>query len=143
MALPDLGPDYEFVAGPPSVDDYRRLRAISGLSPRTAEQAQPAVANSWRFGHVRERRSGAAVAMGRALGDGGWYFHIADMATDPAHQRRGLGRAVLVWLLAEIDEHAPPDPYVTLMADEPGRPLYLSLGFVETAPRSLGMKLDR
>ena len=134
---------YRLLATAPSVDEYVRLRAISGLSPKTHAQAGPAVANSWRFCHVREVATDSAVAMGRALGDGGWYFHIADMATDPAHQRQGLGRAVLEWLLAEIEAHAPANPYVTLMADEPGRPLYRSLGFVETAPESLGMRLAR
>lgn len=79
--------------------------------------------------------------MGRVIGDGGWYFHIADVATLPEHQGRGLGRRVLTDLLAQIDEAAPAGPYVTLMADAPGRRLYESMGFVETAPRSLGMRL--
>jgi len=35
--------------------------------------------------------------MGRVIGDGGWYFHIVDMAVLPEHQRRGLGDAVLTW----------------------------------------------
>jgi len=134
---------YLFVPTAPSVDDYMRLRAVSGLSPRSREQAAPALANSWRFCHVRAASTDSAVAMGRVLGDGGWYFHIADMATDPAHQRRGVGRRIIEWLIAEIDEHAPPHPYITLMADAPGRPLYRSLGFVDTAPRSLGMRLPR
>jgi GNAT superfamily N-acetyltransferase len=134
---------YLFVPTAPGVEEYMRLRAVSGLSPRSPEQAVPALANSWRFCHVRHAATDTTVAMGRALGDGGWYFHIADMATDPAHQRRGLGRRIIEWLIAEIDEHAPPDPYITLMADAPGRPLYRSLGFVDTAPRSLGMRLPR
>ena len=33
-----------------------------------------------------------------------------------------------------------PEPYVTLMADAPGRRLHESMGFVETAPKSLGMR---
>ena len=81
--------------------------------------------------------------MGRVIGDGGWYFHIADMATLPHHQRLGLGRAVLDALLAEIDTHAPSGPYVTLLADEPGRALYAGAGFVPTAPHSIGMVLER
>ncbi|ADG77704.1 GCN5-related N-acetyltransferase OS=Tsukamurella paurometabola (strain ATCC 8368 / DSM / CCUG 35730 / CIP 100753 / JCM 10117 / KCTC 9821 / NBRC 16120 /NCIMB 702349 / NCTC 13040) OX=521096 GN=Tpau_1072 PE=4 SV=1 [Tsukamurella paurometabola] len=123
----------------PPMADYLRLRADSGLSPRTAAQAEGALANSWRWCHAMV--DGEVVAMGRILGDGGWYFHIADMATLPAFQGRGIGRAILEWLLAEIRTHAPEDPYITLMADEPGRPLYRRLGFVETAPRSLGMWL--
>lgn len=134
---------YALVASAPSVGEYVQLRQAAGLSPKRLDQAGPALANSWAFCHIRHVASDTAVAMGRVLGDGGWYFHIADMATDPAHQRRGLGRRVLAWLIDQIDAHAPPHPYVTLMADEPGRPLYRSMGFVETAPHSLGMRLPR
>lgn len=148
MDLSDRAPDsrashpdaYVLVPTAPDADEYARLRRDSGLSPKTHEQAGFAVANSWAFCHVRHRESGVAVSMGRLLGDGGWYFHVADMATLPAHQRRGLGRRVLEWLLDQIDTRAPADPYVTLMADEPGRPLYRSLGFVESAPKSIGMR---
>jgi len=59
------------------------------------------------------------------IGDGGWYFHVVDIATDPTHQRQGLGRAVVEWLLADI-------------GDPPGQRLYRSLGFDDVAP-SLGM----
>lgn len=40
--------------------------------------------------------------MGRIIGDGGWYFLIADMATLPEHQRKGLGSVVMKHLLAYI-----------------------------------------
>lgn len=131
------------VPEPPSVQEYLRLRSESGLSPKTAEQAAGALAHSWAWCHIRHTPTGEAVAMGRALGDGGWYFHIADMATLPAHQGRGLGRRVLTWILDRIEQEAPADPYITLFADAPGRPLYRSVGFVESAPRSSGMVLGR
>ncbi|WP_019202588.1 GNAT family N-acetyltransferase [Tsukamurella sp. 1534] len=131
---------FRLVVGAPPVADYVRLRAESGLSPKTEAQAAGALANSWRWCHA-VAEDGAVVGMGRALGDEGWYFHIADMATLPAYQGRGIGRAILEWLIAEIRANAPADPYITLMADAPGRPLYRSLGFEETAPRSLGMWL--
>ncbi|KAJ6153553.1 Acyl-CoA N-acyltransferase [Penicillium chermesinum] len=81
--------------------------------------------------------------MGRVIGDGGWYFHIADMAVDPAHQRKGLGDAVLKALIQQIKEASPSDgkPYISLLADKPGRKLYAKNGFVESAPESLGMVL--
>jgi GNAT superfamily N-acetyltransferase len=62
--------------------------------------------------------------MGRVIGDGGWYFHIIDMAVLPAHQRRGLGEHVLAYLLSVIRQAAPVGAYVSLMADAPGRKLY-------------------
>lgn len=127
------------VRTPPTLEDYLHLRAASGLTPKSAAQGEGALVGSWRWSVVR--REGRAVAMGRVIGDGGWYFHIADMATLPEHQGRGLGRRVLADLLAQIDEAAPAESYVTLMADAPGRRLYESMGFVETAPKSLGMRL--
>lgn len=78
--------------------------------------------------------------MGRAIGDSGWCSLIADMATDPAHQGRGIGRVVLEELLSTILFTAPDNPYIVLLADAPGRPLYQSMGFVETAPHSIGMQ---
>ncbi|MFD6142374.1 GNAT family N-acetyltransferase [Promicromonospora sp. NPDC060271] len=132
---------YRLVDEPPSLDEYLELRSASGLSPKTPEQGAPALTGSWYFCHVRtDADPGRAVAMGRILGDGGWYFHIADIATLPEFQRQGLGRMVMDRLLDEIRAKAPADPYVTLLADPPGRRLYESLGFVDAAP-SLGMRI--
>ena len=63
------------------------------------------------------------------------------MAVSPEHQRKGLGRVVLKALVDRIVEKAPSDgtPYITLLADPPGRRLYSSFGFVPTA---YGEKLE-
>jgi len=79
--------------------------------------------------------------MGRIIGDGGWYFHVVDMAVLPDHQRRGLGSAVLTYLLEQIRAQAPKGAFVSLLADPPGRRLYARHGFVESAPDSIGMAL--
>ncbi|MEB4615816.1 GNAT family N-acetyltransferase, partial [Leucobacter sp. M11] len=121
--------EYLLVPGPPPLDEYRRLRAEAGLSPKRAEQADGALANSWAFCHLRSPE-GEIAAMGRIIGDGGWYFHISDIATHPEHQRRGLGRRVMEWLIAQVEERAPAGASITLMADPPGFALYRGLGFV-------------
>lgn len=126
---------------PPSLTEYLALRAESGLTPKTEAQALPALSNSWAWVHVRV--DGTAVAMGRVIGDGGWYFHIADVATLPGYQRLGYGRTVLSELLKIIDDSAPEDPWVTLFADPAGRPLYESLGFVPTRHGCQGMEMGR
>lgn len=133
-----LAEGYELRVGAPAVTDYVRLRRDAGLTPRTPEQAAAAIPGSWRVCHVVETARGTTVGMGRLIGDGGWYFHVVDMAVDPGHQRRGIGDAILTWLLAEIRRAAPPGAYVSLMGDEPGRPLYRKHGFVESE-RSVGM----
>jgi GNAT superfamily N-acetyltransferase len=113
---------------PPALHDYLRLRAESGLTPRSPEESDAALRNSWAWVHVVWDE--CTVAMGRVIGDGGWYFHIADIATLPAYQRRGIGRAVLHALLDRIYAQAPGQPWITLFADAPGVPLYTSMGFV-------------
>lgn len=135
--------EYRLAADPPARADYLRLRRVAGLSARTEAQADGALAGSWCWCTAVHLPTGQPVAMGRVIGDGGWYFQVADMATDPGHQRRGLGRAILRALLERIEAGAPPDPFVTLMADPPGRALYRSLGFVEAAPGQVGMVLRR
>lgn len=135
-----LHEDYRLVEGPPDVDSYVTLRERSGLTPRAREQAAPALAGSWAACHV-VGPGDRPVGMGRLIGDGGWYFHVVDMAVLPEHQRRGIGDAVLTWLLDRIEAQAPPGAYVSLMADEPGRRLYERHGFRATAPRSVGMAI--
>jgi GNAT superfamily N-acetyltransferase len=130
---------YSLVEGPPPVAAYLRLRAESGLSPKTDAQAVKALAGSWWACHLVHDSSGDVVAMGRVIGDGGWYFHVADMATLPDHQRRGLGDLVMTALLDRIRAQAPAGAYVSLFADPPGRKLYARHGFTEDRDRSVGM----
>ena len=147
---PVLPPGYTLRTGVPPVPAYRHLRAASGLSPVTESQAAPVSAGTWYGCYVihtppavsegEEAVDEVVVGMGRIISDGGWYFHIADMAVLPEHQRRGLGDAVLKELLARIRAVAPEGkPYVNLFADPPGRKLYQKNGLVESAPKELGM----
>lgn len=142
-----LAGGYILREGYPSVEDYLHLRKASGLTPKNAEQGARAIQGSWYGCYVvvdEEEGSSVstsqAVAMGRVIGDGGWYFLIADMAVLPEHQRRGLGDAILKRLMAHIKTHAAPGTaYTTLSAEVAGRGLYAKNGFKETAPKELGM----
>ncbi|KAK8090939.1 hypothetical protein PG994_000444 [Apiospora phragmitis] len=102
-----------------------------------------ASSGAWHGCYVVETTSPAKpVARGRIIGDGGWYFIIADMAVLPEHQRRGLGDAVLKTLMDRIRTYAVKgDAYVTLFADIPGRRLYDKNGFMEAMPREMGMDI--
>ena len=117
---------------PPSVASYLHLRTATGLSPKTAEQAKPALQNSWFFVHVRHTETDEIVGMGRILGDGGWYFHIADMAVLSEHQRKGLGSVILRRLVDEVRARAPAGgkgALINLEAGKQGRRLYEKEGF--------------
>ncbi|KAJ0124018.1 hypothetical protein J7T55_012491 [Diaporthe amygdali] len=134
--IAELPSGYHLERGVPSITEYRNLRKSAGLTPVTEAQAACVASGSWYGCHItcQDENNGQlrAVAMGRIIGDGGWYFHIADMATLPVHQRKGLGSFILKHLLAYIKENGPEDgtPYISLFADPPGRRLYESNGFV-------------
>lgn len=141
FAVTEAPSGYVLHEGPPGVADYICLRAESGLTPRTNEQAASALLGSWAACHVVETATDETVGMGRLIGDGGWYFHVVDMAVLPPHQRRGIGNWVLTWLLDQIRRAAPPDAFVSLMADPPGRRLYAKHGFTEKRDLSIGMAM--
>ncbi|MEU7475600.1 GNAT family N-acetyltransferase [Lentzea sp. NPDC042327] len=133
---------YRLEMSPPTVDDYLRLREESGLSARSREEAENGINGAWATVRAIHAESGETVGMGRVLSDGGWYFHIIDMAVLPRHQRKGIGDAIMTALLDRIGDHSP-DAYVSLLADPPGRRLYERHGFTESAPASVGMRLVR
>lgn len=140
----NLPKGYTLHTGYPSISQYLQLRSTAGLSPKTPSQAAAVATGSWFGCYVAfdaPDEGPQPVGMGRVIGDGGWYFHIADMAVHPKHQRKGLGDVILKTLLNQIKQEAPPDgtPYITLFADEPGKKLYYKNGFRDAAPEELGM----
>lgn len=132
---------YRLVDGPPTVVDYRLLRERAGLSPKRQDQAEAGLGGSWAAVHVVHEADRTTVGMGRVLGDGGWYFHVVDVAVLPEHQRRGIGDAILTALLERIRREAPTGAFVNLIADPPGRKLYARHGFEPTAPDVISMAM--
>lgn len=128
---------YELVLQPPSVDDYLRLRIAAGLSAKTHEQAEIGLPNSWCG--VTVVHDGAAIGMGRIIGDGGTAFQIVDIALDPSHQGKGLGKQIMAALMARLKAEAPEGAYVSLIADGDARHLYAKYGFEPVMPASIGM----
>ena len=76
--------------------------------------------------------------MGRAIGDGLCY-QLVDIAVEPAHQGRGLGKAIVAAVMLELNRLAPAEAYVSLIADGQAHALYAQYGFAPTAPASIGM----
>ncbi|PZU87476.1 MAG: GNAT family N-acetyltransferase [Shinella sp.] len=135
--MPDNS-DYRIEARVPAIEDYLRLRHVSGLSPFSREAAEKGLPNSI-FG-VSLMRGEEVVGMGRIIGDGGCFFQVTDIAIDPAHQGRGLAK----WIMRALSDFIatlPKSAYVSLIADVPANRLYAQFGFEETAPRSVGMAL--
>jgi GNAT superfamily N-acetyltransferase len=129
--------DYQLLERFPDTDDYRRLRVASGLSPRSAEAAARGLPNTI-FG-VSLMHDGRVIGMGRIIGDGGCFFNVVDIAVEPEHQKRGLGKRIMQALDAWLRANAPVSSNVSLFADGEARRLYAQYGFVEAGPVSVGM----
>lgn len=128
--------DYAVSVEVPEVQDYCRLRRIAGLTPRSEAAARAGLPNTVVGVTVRQGES--VVGMGRVIGDGLCY-QVVDIAVDPAHQGRGLGKAIMARLMDELKQLAPAEAYVSLIADGDARHLYVQYGFEPTAPASIGM----
>lgn len=62
--------------------------------------------------------------------NGGLEAHILNMYTEPSHRRRGLARTIMTAMLDWC--HVQGIKRITLHASDQGRPLYKSLGFIQT-----------
>jgi GNAT superfamily N-acetyltransferase len=130
---------YEMWIETPTVEEYRRLRVVSGLSAKSLEAAEAGLPNTCFAVVIRKDRE--AVGMGRVIGDGGLFYQVVDIAVDPAHQGKGLGKAIVGRLVEYLRDAALPGTYVSLIADGEAHRLYAQYGFEPTAPASIGMWL--
>lgn len=128
--------DYALKIEVPAVDDYCCLRAAAGLSPRSASAAEHGLPRTVVAVVIRQGEH--AVGMGRVIGDG-LFYQVVDIAVEPQHQGRGLGKAIMAALMSELKQIAPAEAYVSLIADGKANDLYPQFGFTSTAPASIGM----
>ena len=128
---------YEVREELPSVERFQELRAAAGMSARSRAGVERGLPNSVYGVTVVEEDTGETVGMARIVGDGGSVYHVCDMAVHPDHQRQGLGSRLMDAVVDYLDEHAPPNAYVNLLADVDG--FYEQWGFEETRPASKGM----
>ena len=129
---------YEVIEEVVCVDDFMRLRDVSGLTARNRAGAKIGLPRSLFGVHVRVENK--VVGMGRIVGDGGLNFEIVDVAVQPEFQGKGFGRMIMEHIMAYLDKHAVEGSYITLMADVPE--LYLKFGFKYSRPECEGMYLN-
>jgi GNAT superfamily N-acetyltransferase len=97
----------------PTVEEYVRLIAAVGFRPRQRDRLAPALRHSWCS--VCAESAGEAVGMGRVIGDGGLHRSLTDVIVHPAHQRRGVGTAIVATLTAWVDAAPFPNTVIGLL----------------------------
>ena len=120
----------------PGIDDYRRLRTATGLSPKSEDAARRGLANT-SYGVSLLRRD-EVVGMGRIVGDDGCFYFVVDIAVVPELQGRGLGKRIMDALDAWLRANAPASAHVSLFADGEAKHLYAKYGFAQS-DHSVGM----
>jgi GNAT superfamily N-acetyltransferase len=115
------------VAHPPLPDDYVRLRASVGWPSPDVERCAQALEAS-AFGVTAYDEAGRAVGMGRAVGDGLYYF-LVDVVVEPAVQGRGIGARIMDELSGWV--RASGAAHVALAADADVTRFYGRWGFVQ------------
>ena len=122
--------EYTVIEKVPSAEAFCHLRVAAGMSPRPLEGARAGLPHSCYGVHILWQET--PIAMGRIVGDGAINFDIVDVAVDPAHQGKGLGRLVMEKLVAWLDANAFDGAYVPYSHFPVGAALECSDGTVFT-----------
>jgi ribosomal protein S18 acetylase RimI-like enzyme len=133
----NLSSEYSLSLEVPETVDHLHLRSAAGLTP-FGEAATRAGLPATFIGVV-VRHDDQAIGMGRVVGDGGMFFQVVDIAVLPAHQGKGIGKAIMQALTEALAERITAPAYVSLVADGEAQHLYAQYGFEPVAPRSIGM----
>lgn len=128
---------YEISFAIPSVETYRDLRRVAGLSEKSQAAAEAGLPNT--LFAVQILCDGAPIGMGRVVGDGGSFYQVVDIAVRPEHQGKGVGKKIMAEIAAYLQASVPETGYVSLLADGEAYRLYEQYGFKLTAPASVGM----
>lgn len=123
---------YAVTSRRPTSDEHRALAESVGWGDAFWWEAVPASLAGSVCGAVVHDEGGALVGMGRVVGDGAFYFYVQDVVVHPDHQGRGLGRAVVEALVAQVREIAPGHCFVGLFATPAAQRLYRDLGWEAT-----------
>ena len=129
--------DYRIEKQTPPLEDFLRMRKITGLTVYSEEAAREGLKGTIAAATIYY--GDQVVGIGRLVGDGGCVFVICDIAIDPAHQGKGLGKAIMASLMDYVRSELKSKAYVSLIADLPADKLYEQFGFEPTAPTSIGM----
>ncbi|KAI9714304.1 MAG: hypothetical protein M1820_000265 [Bogoriella megaspora] len=141
-SIPDitLPPFYTLLNTIPDSETYVRLRYASGLTPHSLTAATIGLPKSIHAVQIQHDPSQTIVGMGRIVGDGALFFLVVDIAVDPAHQKKGLGKAIMSDITKWIAREAPEGAYASLVADGEAKRLYRIFGWREVVEHgSVGM----
>ncbi|WP_425953728.1 GNAT family N-acetyltransferase [Xylanimonas sp. McL0601] len=122
--------EYEFSPDPRRIDaawvHAMLTEHASWAAGRPREVHEAAMAGSRNYG-VFLLAGGGQVAYARLVTDGATFGWLADVIVDPEHQGRGVGRALVAGILADLEPLGLRR--ILLKATDEGRGLYAQHGW--------------
>lgn len=112
-----------------TVTEHRELAGHVGWEDSFRWEAMPGSLAGSCCGTVVLDEGGNIVAMGRAVGDGAFFFYVQDVAVHPQHRRRGLGTTIMQRLRAQVTALAGGTAFLGLFSTPEAEQLYLGTGF--------------
>ncbi|GAB4059891.1 GNAT family N-acetyltransferase [Catellatospora paridis] len=119
---------YDVIDRLPTLDEFITVTSAVGWQHAYDLDALPLSLERTRHAVVAVHE-GEVVGVGRVLGDGAIYFYLHDIAVLPAHQGRGVGRAIVTALERWIATQAGPRSFVGLFAAGDSMRLYETFGY--------------
>jgi GNAT superfamily N-acetyltransferase len=133
--------EYQVIERIPTVEEYLALREAVGWERLDEQITARALANA--LFTVCILHNGKVIGCGRIIGDGGLYFYIQNIMVLPAYQGKGLGKRLMLAILAYLEKHALPGAFIGLMAAKDASSFYTQFGFAVRPPERPGMFLLR
>jgi len=126
----DLPDGYEFSTGTSRLDPARVHYLLSNYAywaaKRTRQTQDAAIAHSRNYG-IYWVASQQQVAYARVVTDGVTFAWLADVIVDPAHRGRGIGRALIAGVVADLEPLGLKR--IVLKASDEGVHLYEQFGW--------------
>ena len=97
--------EYRIEEKAPPLDDFLRLREITGLTVYSREAAEKGLKGTTYGVSILDGEN--IIGMGRLVGDDGCVFVISDIAVDPAYQGKGLGKVIMKHIMDYVNSELP------------------------------------
>lgn len=128
----------EIVENKLDVETYLDIRASVHWKVLRKEQAEKALNNSLYT--VMAVENGKTIGMGRIVGDGAVICYIQDFVVRPEYQGTSIGRKMMEWLIAHVEELRmdQSEMMLCLMCAKGRERFYEKFGFIGRPTENLG-----
>ena len=112
----------------PTTEEYNKLRENVGWGTMPDNIVKKSFEKTI-FG-ISVYNDESIIGSGRIVGDGGLCFYIQDIMVLKSFQNKGIGSEIVTLLMDYLEENAPFNSYIGLMASKGLEKFYSRYGFI-------------